>query len=38
MALPKGFFWGNSVSSMQYDGAQHQGGKGPSVYEHYEGA
>lgn len=38
MALPKGFLWGNSVSSMQYDGAQHQGGKGPSVYENYEGA
>lgn len=36
--LPKGFLWGNSVSSMQYDGAQHEGGKGPSVYEHYEGA
>ena len=36
--LPKGFLWGNSVSSMQYDGAQHEGGKGPSVYERYEGA
>ena len=36
--LPKGFLWGNSVSSMQYDGAQHQGGKGPSVYEHKPGA
>lgn len=36
--LPKGFLWGNSVSSMQYDGAQHAGGKGPSVYENYEGA
>lgn len=33
MSLPKGFLWGNSVSSMQYDGAQHEGGKGPSVYE-----
>lgn len=38
MALPKGFLWGNSVSSMQYDGAQHEGGKGPSVYENYPGA
>ena len=38
MSLPKGFLWGNSVSSMQYDGAQHEGGKGPSVYEHKPGA
>ncbi len=32
------FMWGNSTSSMQYDGAQHEGGKGPSVYEHFDGA
>lgn len=38
VSLPKGFLWGNSVSSMQYDGAQHEGGKGPSVYEHKPGA
>ena len=30
--LAKGFLWGNSVSSMQYDGAEFEGGKGPSVY------
>ncbi|WP_424685770.1 glycoside hydrolase family 1 protein [Enterococcus sp.] len=27
------FFWGNSVSSMQTEGAWNEGGKGPSVYD-----
>ncbi|MBA1392855.1 glycoside hydrolase family 1 protein, partial [Lactobacillus sp. XV13L] len=33
--LPKNFFWGNSTSSMQTEGAVHEGGKGPSVYDTY---
>lgn len=32
-ALKKGFLWGNSVSSMQTEGAYNEGGKGPSVYD-----
>lgn len=32
MPLPDDFMWGNSVSSMQYEGAQDGDGKGPSVY------
>ena len=31
--LKKGFFWGNSTSSMQTEGAWDQGGKGLSVYD-----
>ncbi len=31
--LKKGFFWGNSTSSMQTEGAWDQGGKGKSVYD-----
>ncbi|WP_461225441.1 glycoside hydrolase family 1 protein [Lacticaseibacillus suihuaensis] len=31
--LPKGFLWGNSVSSMQTEGAWNEDGKGPSVYD-----
>lgn len=31
--LPEGFLWGNSVSSMQTEGAYKEGGKGPSVYD-----
>ncbi|WP_437888705.1 glycoside hydrolase family 1 protein [Phytobacter sp. V91] len=31
--LPPGFLWGNSVSSMQTEGAWNEGGKGPSVYD-----
>ncbi|WP_035618822.1 family 1 glycosylhydrolase, partial [Lacticigenium naphthae] len=31
--LPKDFLWGNSVSSMQTEGAWNEGGKGPSVYD-----
>lgn len=31
--LPKHFLWGNSVSSMQTEGAWNQGGKGMSVYD-----
>lgn len=27
------FFWGNSTSSMQTEGAYNEGGKGPSVYD-----
>lgn len=27
------FFWGNSSSSMQTEGATHEGGKGPSTYD-----
>lgn len=27
------FYWGNSVSSMQTEGAWNEGGKGPSVYD-----
>jgi hypothetical protein len=27
--LPSGFLWGNSVSSMQTEGAWNEGGKGP---------
>lgn len=32
-SLPKGFLWGNSVSSMQTEGAWDEGGKGLSVYD-----
>lgn len=32
-ALPKGFLWGNSTSSMQTEGAWDEGGKGKSVYD-----
>lgn len=32
-ALPKDFLWGNSVSSMQTEGAWDEGGKGKSVYD-----
>lgn len=31
--LPKSFFWGNSVSSMQTEGAWNEDGKGLSVYD-----
>lgn len=31
--LKKGFFWGNSTSSMQTEGANDEGGKGKSVYD-----
>jgi 6-phospho-beta-glucosidase len=31
--LPQNFFWGNSVSSMQTEGAWDKGGKGKSVYD-----
>ena len=31
--LPTGFLWGNSVSSMQTEGAWNEGGKGMSVYD-----
>jgi 6-phospho-beta-glucosidase len=31
--LPKDFLWGNSVSSMQTEGAWNEGGKGKSVYD-----
>lgn len=31
--LPQGFLWGNSVSSMQTEGAWNEGGKGKSVYD-----
>lgn len=31
--MPKGFFWGNSSSSMQTEGAWNEGGKGLSVYD-----
>nr|WP_318382245.1 glycoside hydrolase family 1 protein [uncultured Enterobacter sp.] len=31
--LPDHFLWGNSVSSMQTEGAWNEGGKGPSVYD-----
>lgn len=32
-SLPAGFLWGNSVSSMQTEGAWNEGGKGMSVYD-----
>lgn len=32
-SLPKTFFWGNSVSSMQTEGAWNEDGKGLSVYD-----
>lgn len=32
-SLPEGFLWGNSVSSMQTEGAWNEGGKGKSVYD-----
>ncbi|WDF82583.1 glycoside hydrolase family 1 protein [Lacticaseibacillus pabuli] len=32
-ALPTGFLWGNSTSSMQTEGATNEGGKGKSVYD-----
>lgn len=32
-SLPTGFLWGNSVSSMQTEGAWNEGGKGKSVYD-----
>ena len=31
--MPKDFFWGNSSSSMQTEGAWNEGGKGLSVYD-----
>lgn len=31
--LKEGFLWGNSVSSMQTEGAWDKDGKGPSVYD-----
>jgi len=31
--MPKDFFWGNSVSSMQTEGALDEDGKGLSVYD-----
>jgi len=34
--LKEGFLWGNSVSSMQTEGAWNEGGKGLSVYDTYE--
>lgn len=36
--LSKDFLWGNSTSSMQTEGAAHEGGKGPSVYDTYRNA
>lgn len=33
MVLKKDFYWGNSVSSMQTEGAWNEGGKGKSVYD-----
>ena len=33
MKLKKNFLWGNSVSSMQTEGAWNEGGKGMSVYD-----
>lgn len=33
--MPKGFLWGNSVSSMQTEGGYNEGGKGKSVYDTY---
>ena len=32
-SLPANFLWGNSVSSMQTEGAWNEGGKGMSVYD-----
>lgn len=32
-AFDQNFLWGNSVSSMQTEGAYNEGGKGPSVYD-----
>lgn len=32
-ALPNGFLWGNSTSSMQTEGGWNEGGKGKSVYD-----
>ncbi|WP_127850097.1 glycoside hydrolase family 1 protein [Lacticaseibacillus hulanensis] len=32
-ALPEGFLWGNSTSSMQTEGGWNEGGKGLSVYD-----
>ncbi|WP_125754915.1 glycoside hydrolase family 1 protein [Lacticaseibacillus hegangensis] len=32
-ALPEGFLWGNSTSSMQTEGGWNEGGKGKSVYD-----
>ncbi|AVK99241.1 glycoside hydrolase family 1 protein [Pediococcus inopinatus] len=31
--MPKGFLWGNSVSSMQTEGGYNEGGRGKSVYD-----
>jgi len=31
--LPENFFWGNSTSSMQTEGAWNVDGKGKSVYD-----
>ena len=31
--MPKDFFWGNSVSSMQTEGAWDEDGKGLSLYD-----
>lgn len=31
--MKQGFYWGNSSSSMQTEGAWNEGGKGPSVYD-----
>lgn len=33
MSLDKNFYWGNSTSSMQTEGAWNKGGKGKSVYD-----
>ena len=33
MSLKRDFYWGNSVSSMQTEGAWNKGGKGKSVYD-----
>ncbi|SHF10351.1 6-phospho-beta-glucosidase [Atopostipes suicloacalis DSM 15692] len=33
MTLKENFYWGNSVSSMQTEGAWNEGGKGKSVYD-----
>ncbi|MDR0300638.1 MAG: glycoside hydrolase family 1 protein [Streptococcaceae bacterium] len=33
LKIPKNFYWGNSSSSMQTEGAWNEGGKGPSVYD-----
>lgn len=33
MSFPKGFVWGAAAASFQVEGAAHEGGKGPSVWD-----